>query len=316
MSAKILLAFLNYNTSDELRGALESLKAAGRGVEYDLVIIDNASTSAGEKERLEEMKGEAELLLLPENLGFAGAFNKVLAREGYAYFLLLNSDLILPPDFLKDLLQEAGKIKDFGLGSVSFIREDGSPQFSYGPVPTLASELINRSLFQKRYRKSHPAGETPLEVESLLGAAMLVNGEAVKKAGPMDERFFFFFEETEWCCRMRDHGFKVVHFPSVRATHLQGRSANKVPVRARIEFHISRMLFFRLRYGKLALFLLAAGVFLRTFVNLLAYFILTLLTLGLNEKVKSKMKLYAGLFFWYLKGAPLNEGLDGRRWRK
>lgn len=316
MSAKILLAFLNYNTSEELRGALESLKAAGRGVDYDLVIIDNASTSPGEKERLAEMKGEAELLLLPENLGFAGAFNKVLAREGYAYYLLLNSDLILPPDFLKDLLEEAGKITDLGLGSVSFVREDGSSQFSYGPVPTLASELVNRSLYQKRYRKSHPAGNEPLEVESLLGAAMLASCEAVRKAGPLDERFFFFFEETEWCCRMRDNGFKVVHFPNVKATHLQGRSANKVPVRARIEFHISRMLFFRLRYGKGALFLLTAGVFVRTFVNLAAYFIMTLLTLGLNVKVKSKMKLYAGLFFWYLKGAPLREGLDGRRWRK
>ena len=316
MSAKILLAFLNYNTSEELRGALESLKTAGRGVDYDLVIIDNASTSAGEKERLVEMKGEAELLLLPENLGFAGAFNKVLAREGYAYYLLLNSDLILPPDFLRDLLEAAGKIDDFGLGSVSFVREDGSPQFSYGPVPTLASELVNRSLYQKRYRKSHPAWNEPLEVESLLGAAMLASCEAVRKAGPLDERFFFFFEETEWCCRMRDNGFKVVHFPHVKATHLQGRSANKVPVRARIEFHISRMLFFRLRYGKSALFILTAGVILRTFVNLIAYFIMTLLTLGLNVKVKSKMKLYAGLFFWYLKGAPLNEGLDGRRWRK
>ena len=316
MSAKILLAFLNYNTSEELRGALESLKTAGRGVDYDLVIIDNASTSAGEKERLVEMKGEAELLLLPENLGFAGAFNKVLARDGYAYYLLLNSDLILPPDFLKDLLEAAEKIDNFGLGSVSFVREDGSSQFSYGPVPTLASELINRSLYQKRYRKSHPAGNEPLEVESLLGAAMLASCEAVRKAGPLDERFFFFFEETEWCCRMRDNGFKVVHFPNVKATHLQGRSANKVPVKARVEFHISRMLFFRLRYGKSALFLLTAGVFLRTFVNLAAYFIMTLLTLGLNVKVKSKMKLYAGLFFWYLKGTPLKEGLDGRRWRK
>ncbi len=316
MSAKILLAFLNYNTSEELRGALESLGSAGRGVDFDLVVIDNASTSPGEKERLAEMKGEAELLLLPENLGFAGAFNKVLEREGYAYYLLLNSDLILPPDFLKDLLSEAEKIKDLGLGSVSFVREDGSPQFSYGPVPTLASELINRSLFQKRYRKSHPAGNEPLEVESLLGAAMLASGEAVRTAGPLDDRFFFFFEETEWCCRMRDNGFKVVHFPNVKATHLQGRSANKAPVRARIEFHISRMLFFRLRYGKAALFSLVAGVFLRTFVNFAAYFLMTLLTLGLNGKVRSKMKLYAGLFFWYLKGAPLNEGLDGRRWRK
>ncbi|MBR5624125.1 glycosyltransferase family 2 protein [bacterium] len=311
MSAKILLAFLNYNTSEELRGALESLKAAGRGVDHDLVLIDNASTAAGEKERLEKMKGEAELLALPENLGFAGAFNKVLARDGYDYFLLLNSDLLLPPDFLKDLLEEAGKIKAFGLGSVSFLREDGSPQFSYGPVPTLASELINRSLFQKRYRKSHPAGEDPLEVESLLGAAMLVNREAIKKAGPLDDRFFFFFEETEWCCRMRDNGFKVVHFPSVKATHLQGRSANKVPLKARIEFHRSRKLFFKLRYGTFALLVLNVGVFLRTFINLLAYSLLTILTLGLKEKIKSKTKLYAGLFSWYLRGCPDSEGLRG-----
>lgn len=311
MSAKILLAFLNYNTSEELRGALESLKAAGRGVDYDLVIIDNASTAAGEKERLEKMKGEAELLALPENLGFAGAFNKVLARDGYDHFLLLNSDLILPPDFLKDLLEEAGKIKDFGLGSVCFLREDGSPQFSYGPVPTLASELVNRSLFQKRYRKSHPAGEDPLEVESLLGAAMLVNREAIKKAGSLDDRFFFFFEETEWCCRMRDNGFKVVHFPSVKATHLQGRSANKVPIKARIEFHRSRKLFFKLRYGTFALLVLNVGVFLRTFINLLAYSLLAILTLGLKEKIKSKTKLYAGLFSWYLRGCPDSEGLRG-----
>jgi len=316
MSAKILLAFLNYNTSEELRGACESLREAGRGVDYDLTIIDNASTSVGEREKLEEMKGEAELVFLPENLGFAGAFNKILDRDGYDYFLLLNSDLILPPGFLKDLLYEAGKVKDLGLGSVSFVREDGKPQFSFGPVPTLSSELINRSLFQKRYRKSHPASSEPMEVESLLGAALLVRSEALRKAGPLDSRFFFFFEETEWCCRMRDNGFKVVHFPMISATHLQGRSANKVPLRARIEFHISRKLFFKLRYGSLALFVLNFGIFLRTFVNFLAYLIMTIFTLGLAEKIRSKMKLYAGLFFWYLKGSPVKDGLDGRRWKK
>ncbi|MBO7434450.1 glycosyltransferase family 2 protein [bacterium] len=316
MAPKLLLAFLNYNTSDELRGALGSLKDAGRGVNYDLLIIDNASPSPGERERLAELKGGSELLMLPENLGFAGAFNKALSREGYDYILLLNSDLILPADFLKDLLNEAEKIKSFGLGSVSFTREDGSPQFSYGPVPTLASELINRSLYQKRYRRSHPAGNEPLEVESLLGAVMLVSSGAVRKAGPLDDRFFFFFEETEWCCRMRDNGFKVVHFPNIKATHLQGRAANKVPLKARIEFHRSRKLFFLLRYGAFALFLLNAGVFLRTFINLLSYALATAFTLGRKEKIRSKAKLYAGLFSWYLRGCPDSEGLRGAACRK
>lgn len=316
MSASVLLAFLNYNTSEELRGALSTLPEAAGDVPYDLVIIDNASTAPGEREKLEDLKGEGELLCLPENLGFAGAFNRILARRDHDYFLLLNSDLLLPPGLLGDLLGEAAKIPDLGLANVSFVREDGSPQFSYGPTPDLWSELTNRSLSQKRYRKAHPAKDEPMEVESLLGAMMLVTKKALEKAGPLDERFFFFFEETEWCCRMRDQGFKVCHLPMIKVCHLQGRSANKVPLRARVEFHRSRALFFKLRYGSLAKFILNAGVFTRTAVNLVFYCLFTLLTLFINEKIRNKTRLYAGIVGWYLRGCPASAGLDGRLWRK
>ena len=324
MSPRLLLAFLNYNTAEELREALLSLPAAREGVDCDVVIIDNASPKPGETEKLEALKGDARLVRTEENLGFAGAFNKVLPKKGddpasfpYDYVLLLNSDLILPPGFLRDLVEALRNLPALGLAGISFTREDGSPQFSYGPTPTLTSELINRSLFQKRYRKTHASPDgRPIEVESVLGAVMAVNCSAVCQAGPMDERFFFFFEETEWCCRMRDNGFKVWHVPGVKATHLQGRSANKRPLRSRVEFHRSRRLFFKLRYGSFALAVLTAGTFLRLIINLLAQLVMVVLTLGLKRKFRDKAYLYAGLLKWYLQGCPPGAGLDARACRK
>ena len=172
MSPRLLLAFLNYNTAEELREALLSLPAAREGVDCDVVIIDNASPKPGETEKLEALKGDARLVRTEENLGFAGAFNKVLPKKGddpasfpYDYVLLLNSDLILPPGFLRDLVEALRNLPALGLAGISFTREDGSPQFSYGPTPTLTSELINRSLFQKRYRKTHASPDgRPIEV--------------------------------------------------------------------------------------------------------------------------------------------------------
>ena len=310
MSAKLLAAFLNYNTSSEIEEALQSLPAAGEGVAFDLLVLDNASTKAGEKEKLRSLLPEKNLLFFQENLGFAGAFNKVLPPklQGYDYVLLLNSDLLLPKGFFKKLLDAAEKLPDLGLAGVALEREDGSAQFSFGPEPTLWSELTNRSLAQKRYVARHKEKQKPFQVENILGAVMLVNTAAVEKIGPMDPRFFFFFEETEWCARMRDYGFGVYHFPFLKAVHLQGRAANKTPLRARIEFHRSRRIFFRLRHGVSAMYFLTAGLFLRLIINACSMGLLFLLTLG-KERFKEKAKLYFGLLSWYLKGCPESGGL-------
>lgn len=313
-TGRILLAFLNYNTSEELAAALQTVPGACQGMDCETVILDNASPKEGERERLEKIRGEASLLLLPENLGFAGAFNHVLPPmlDGYDYVLLLNTDILLPENFVRDLVAAAEQLPDLGLAGVRLVREDSSPQFCYGPVPTLASELVNRSLFQKRYAAAHRPAGRPLAVESVLGAVMLVKTAAAQAAGPMDPGFFFFFEETEWCCRMRDKGFAVYHIPTVTATHFQGRAANRTPLRARIEFHRSRRRFFRLRSGLAALWVLTAGTFLRLIVNLLAQAVMTVLTLGRRERYRAKAALYFGLLKWYAAGCPEGAGLDRR----
>jgi len=313
-NTEITLAFLNYNTGDELLLALDSVDEAIEGVYAHVVVIDNGSTDDSVA-KIKSSGKEVEIISLPNNTGFASAFNRIFSYVVTPYYLLLNSDIILNPGCVKKMLDEFKSFPDAGLAGVALEREDGSIQNSYGVYPSLASELINRSLWQKLKCRCSTFDVRRLEeqsafpVDCVVGAVMLVSREALEKAGGLDERFFFFLEETDWCKRINESGLKVIHLPGIKVTHLQGKAANKAPVRARIEFHKSRLLFFEKHYGKFAASVLRAGTVFRLFINLIAQLIMTVLTLGLVRKTRLRTVLYAGLLGWYFSGCPSSQGL-------
>jgi len=307
MIPEITLAFLNYNTAGELLQALASVPAAVSGVAARVVVIDNGSTD----DSLEQVKNTdpaQEILALPGNMGFAAAFNRLFSYTVTPYYLLLNSDIILPPGSVRAMLDTIAACPDAGIAGMALVREDGTAQTSYYPLPSLASELINRSLWQRMHTVTI-SEETPVDVESIIGAVMLVPRTTIDTAGMLDERFFFFLEETDWCKRIAAAGLRVLHFPGIHVTHLQGRAANQVPVRARIEFHRSRMIYFEKHYGRIAKYVLAIGSFIRLLVNWLAYLLLTLFCFGIHEKTRNKFMLYSGVLSWYLLGCPKKWGL-------
>jgi len=269
--SKITLAFLNYNTPDVLIRALESVPAACADIDYHLTVIDNCSTDDS-LEKLKNYNSELDVLPLKKNLGFAAGFNKIFNHVNTPFYFLLNSDIIFP---------------------------------------ALLSELTNRSLFQKIYAKriEKQNAQSTFLVDCIIGAAMIVPRATFDKIGGMDERFFFFLEETDWCKRIKDTGLDVLHFPDIKVIHLQGKSANKVPVKARIEFHRSRLLYFKKHHGKFAAAVLWLGSLIRLIINFSVMLFLTIITLGKKEKFKNKMKLYAGVLAWYLRGCPRNYGL-------
>ena len=307
MIPEITIAFLNYNTADELLQALASVPAALNGVAARLIVIDNGS-SDDSLQRLKNAEPEPEIMALPTNTGFAAAFNRLFSYTVTPYYLLLNSDIILPPGSVREMLDTIAACPDAGIAGMALVREDGTAQTSYYPLPSLSSELINRSLWQRMHAVTI-TGNTPVAVESVIGAVMLVPRTTIDKAGTLDERFFFFLEETDWCKRITAAGLRVLHFPGIHVTHLQGRAANQVPVRARIEFHRSRLLYFEKHNGKLAKYTLLVGSFIRLLVNWLAYLLLTLFTFGMREKSRNKFMLYTGVLYWYLLGCPKKWGL-------
>ena len=308
--SKITLAFLNYNTPDVLIRALESVPAACADIDYHLTVIDNCSTDDS-LEKLKNYNSELDVLPLKKNLGFAAGFNKIFNHVNTPFYFLLNSDIILPENSVKNIIEKIEKFKNIGIAGVALIREDGSTQNSFGNFPALLSELTNRSLFQKIYAKriEKQNAQSTFLVDCIIGAAMIVPRATFDKIGGMDERFFFFLEETDWCKRIKDTGLDVLHFPDIKVIHLQGKSANKVPVKARIEFHRSRLLYFKKHHGKFAAAVLWLGSLIRLIINFSVMLFLTIITLGKKEKFKNKMKLYAGVLAWYLRGCPRNYGL-------
>jgi len=150
---EITLAFLNYNTADDLLKALASVEEAIAGVSARIVVIDNGSTDDSVA-RIKSFGKEIEIIALPNNAGFAAAFNRIFSYVITPYYLLLNSDIILKPGCVKKMLDEFKAFPNAGLAGVALERENGSLQSSYGVYPNLASELINRSLWQKLKRRT------------------------------------------------------------------------------------------------------------------------------------------------------------------
>ncbi len=306
---EITLAFLNYNTADDLLQALDSVEEAIDGLVARVVVIDNGSTDDSVA-RIQSSGKEIEIIALPKNAGFAAAFNRIFSYVVTPYYLLLNSDIILKPDCVKKMLDEFKNFPGAGLAGVALEREDGSAQNSYGVYPNLASELINRSLYQKlNVSRTSKCGQSAFSVDCVVGAAMLVSRITIDKVGVMDERFFFFLEETDWCKRINESGMKVVHLPEIKLVHLQGKTANKAPVRARIEFHKSRLIFFEKHYGKFSASILRLATVFRLVINFFAQLVMTVFTLGLIKKTRLRTVLYAGLLGWYFSGCPANRGL-------
>ncbi|MCK5853300.1 glycosyltransferase family 2 protein, partial [bacterium] len=147
------------------------------------------------------------------------------------------------------------------------------------------------------------------KVDCIIGAAMLVPRSTFEKVGGMDEDFFFFLEETDWCKRIKQAGLNVLHFSDIIVTHLQGKTANTLPVKARIEFHRSRLHYFKKHHGIITAVILWIGCLIRLIINFTVMLFLTLLTFGQSGKLKNKMKLYGNVLLWYLCACPKNWGL-------
>jgi GT2 family glycosyltransferase len=125
----------------------------------------------------------------------------------------------------------------------------------------------------------------------------------------LDEDYFLFLEETDWCYRMKKAGWKVYHLPEAEIYHFQGKSAEAEKKRAKVEYYRSRYLFFKKHRGGFEWFILLIGLILRLGIELLSMFIGCLLTLFLIKRWRKRLSTYAYLIAWHLRGCPEGMGL-------
>lgn len=255
----VSIIIVNWNTSDLLAKCLRCVETTVHDVSYDVWVVDNASTD-GSAEMVRRDFPHVKLIVNPQNVGFARANNQALKVCEGRYALLLNSDAFVQERAIDHMVRFMDARPDAGMAACKLLYADGRLQPSCSRFPTLLTELYIAFGLDKLFPKSRIFGRYMMtdwdygdtrEVDVIMGAFMLVRAEVMQQIGLMDEAFFMYSEEVDWCYRCQQAGWKIFFTPEVETVHLWGGSSQAVKVETLIRLYRSRVQFFRKHYGGL-----------------------------------------------------------------
>jgi len=288
--------------------ALAALHQACDPARDEIFVVDNGSDD-GSPEQVAAAFPHVQLIRNSCNNGFARANNQAIGRAQGEFVVLLNNDAFLAADTLARFEAVFRARPRAAVVAGQLLDSEGRPQRSAGRVPTALDEL---GLGFLRRAPRAPQPQQLAEVESVVGACMAVRAEAIRDAGALDSDFFFYYEETEWCHRLRRHGWQVLLEPAARVTHLKGASTRGKRRGAQIEMLRSRLTFYRKTMrAPLALVVTITRV-LRLFINTLVNLAATILTFGLHARLREKTIIYLLQLAWLVLGCPEHWGLQGK----
>lgn len=253
------LIIVNYNVRDLLVACLESIQKAMRAtpLTFEIIIVDNAS-SDGSQDAVRHGFPSVRLIENSTNVGFAAANNCGLRNAGGRVLVLLNPDTTVPPGALESLTRYLDDHPDTGVVGPRLAYPDGSTQPSRRRFPTLLTGLMESTIVQdywpenpaaRRYYFTDQSNGVIQDVDWLVGACLVARREVFEQVGLLDEAFFMYSEEVEWCHRVRQAGWRIVYFPEATIVHHEGASSRQdVPAR-QINFDTGRVLLFERLYG-------------------------------------------------------------------
>lgn len=302
-SAVLDIIIVNYNSTDLLLRCLESVYDFIKKISLHVYVQDNNSRDG--IDRVSLLFPQVVLTRNSYNMGFARAVNRALEQGSAPHILILNPDAVLRDDSFGLLLQYMEENPDVGIVGPKILNDDGSVQGSARSFPTPFSALFGRNtLLTKWFPKnrmtlkniltSRGQGRAPIEVEWVSGACMLVRRKALDDVGFMDERFFMYWEDADWCKRMWEMGWKVVYFPKASIIHYVGGSSETLVIRSVLEFHKSSYYLF-MKYSNSCLHFLMPLVL--SALGLRALFVLA--SQGIRRTLRRpKGSMTCGKFSW------------------
>lgn len=248
---------VSWNTRELLDDCLASIPGAVGDLSHQVIVVDNAS-SDGSAAMVRERHPGVELIESGSNLGFTRGNNLAFPRCDGEFVLLLNPDTVCPPGSLAALVAFARDRDGLGACGPTLVDETGAPTITWGNEPSPRFHLLEllgplRSLSPalKRLtfvRTPHPDAP-PRRVDYVAGACLLMPRAVLEEIGPLDERFFMYFEETDWCRRAREAGYAVWHAAGIEVAHLEGRAAARASRFSLTQFHHSLRLYLRKHEG-------------------------------------------------------------------
>jgi GT2 family glycosyltransferase len=256
----ISIIIVNWNTRDILRECLQSVYKNIPSLEFEVIVVDNASSDSSPA----MIKTQFPQVILVENLknkGFAAANNHGMTVAKGRYVLLLNSDTVVLDNAIVKTFAFADSHSEAAVIGCRVLNPNRTLQPTCFMFPSLLNIFLGSTYLYKLFPKSKFFGREQMtwwdrsdmrEVDVVDGCFMLVRREAIDQVGLMDERFFMYGEETDWCYRFKQAGWKVMFTPQAEIIHLGGQSSKQIRAKMLVQLRLSILHFISKHYGWLS----------------------------------------------------------------
>jgi GT2 family glycosyltransferase len=244
------IIIVSFNTRSDLERCLESLTASPPAAAHEIIVVDNASHD-GSTDAVRRRWPSIRLLDLPRNVGFAAANNAGINVTSGELVLLLNSDTIVPAGAIDTVIERLRAHPEAAVAGPRLVDSSGRVELSVGPMIAPLAELRQKTLLRLHQRGFAPASRLVERITSherfvdwVSGAALLVYRRDAGAVGFLDERYFLYTEDVDFCAAIRERGRRILFTPAATITHLRGRSRATAPARMNEAYRRSQMAFY------------------------------------------------------------------------
>lgn len=256
----ISIIIVNYNTKELLNQTIQSVINTTNNINYEILVVDNNSTdgSVNMLKNTYSNNSVVKPIYNSDNVGFSKANNKAMKAAKGKYILLLNSDTKVLEKCIEKSFEYMKSDHTIGALGCKLILGDGTLDHACkrgfpSPSASLYYMLKLDKLFPKvkkfgQYKMSYLSKDTIGEVDALTGAFMMVRHDAIEKIGFLDEEFFMYGEDLDWCYRIKEAGYKIMYYPEATTIHFKGQSSKKKKWKTLYEFYRAMYLFYNKHY--------------------------------------------------------------------
>ncbi len=256
--ATLSIVIISFNVQKLLQECIESIYRETTDIAPDIWVIDNHSRDRS-VEMLKENFPELHLIENDENVGFTRANNQAIVQCQSDYILLLNPDTVIQDGALDKMIRYMEKHPDVGVSGCRLLNEDGSLQLACRrsiPSPGVAffrlsglSRLFPNSKRMAKYNLTYLDPDQPHEVDAVSGAFLLIRKQVVDEIGGLDENFWIYGEDMDWCIRAKRAGWKVMYYPDASVLHYKGIGSSTNNLKTSYEFYRAMYLFHRKHFA-------------------------------------------------------------------